>query len=95
MNVRLWIADLPVRLRSIIRRARVERDLADELSFHPAMQARVAREAGLNKAEAVRRARLDFRRLTQTKERCRDRSAGALSPAVAGGSPQPVRSPSQ
>jgi predicted permease len=72
MNLSRWIAALPVRLRSIVRRARTEKDLDDELSFHLAMQARAARGAGISPAEAVRRSRRDLGGLLQTKERCLD-----------------------
>lgn len=72
MNLPRWIAALPVRLRSIVRRARAEQDLDDELSFHLAMKARAARDVGISEAEAVRQARLDCGGLRQTKERCRD-----------------------
>jgi predicted permease len=72
MNPLRWIAALPVRLRSIVRRARTEKDLDDELSFHLAMQARATRDAGMSQAEAVRRTRRDLGGLLQTKERCRD-----------------------
>ena len=72
MDVPRWIAALPVRLRSILRRARAEQDLEDELSFHFAMQARAARAAGRSEADALRRARLDLGVVLQTKERCRD-----------------------
>ena len=72
MNLPLWIAALPVRLRSIVSRGRAEQDLDDELSFHVAMKARAAREIGVSEAEAARQARLAFGGLRQTKERCRD-----------------------
>ncbi|HYT64854.1 MAG TPA: ABC transporter permease [Vicinamibacterales bacterium] len=72
MNLPRWIAALPVRVRSIVGRARAENDLDDELSFHVAMQARAAHEAGTSEADAMRRARLDLGGVLQTKERCRD-----------------------
>ncbi len=72
MNLSRWIAALPVRLRSMVRRARAEKDLDDELSFHIAMRVRAARDTGITQPEAVRRARLDLGGLSQTKERCRD-----------------------
>lgn len=72
MDVPRWIVAVPVRLRSILRRARIERELDDELAFHVAMDARVARDAGLSETDAVRRATLDLGGLSQAKERCRD-----------------------
>jgi putative ABC transport system permease protein len=72
MNLSRWIAALQVRVRSIVRRARTEQDLDDELSFHVAMQSRAAQDAGTSEADAMRRARLDLGGVLQTKERCRD-----------------------
>jgi predicted permease len=69
---RQWIAIVPLRLRSLVRRRRVEQDLDDELSFHLAMQASLLTQAGLTDAEAQRRARRDFGGLAQAKEACRD-----------------------
>jgi hypothetical protein len=67
-----WMYSLPLRVRSIFRRARVEQELDEELSFHLAMQTRAAQDFGANQAEAIRRARRDFGGVQQTKERCRD-----------------------
>jgi predicted permease len=72
MNLSRWIAALPLRVRSIVRRARAEKDLDDELSFHLAMQVRAVRDAGVSETEAKRRARLGLGGVSQTKERCRD-----------------------
>jgi predicted permease len=72
MNLSRWIAALPLRVRSIVRRARAEKDLDDELSFHLAMQVRAVRDAGVSETEAKRRARLELGGVSQTKERCRD-----------------------
>ena len=72
MNLPRWIAALPVRLRSILRRTQSEQDLNDELSFHLAMQARADLENGVSETDAIRRARLDLGGVLQTRERCRD-----------------------
>jgi predicted permease len=72
MNVSRWIVAFPVRLRSIVRRARAESDVDNELSFHLAMEARAAHDAGVDEAEAVRRARLALGGVLQARERCRD-----------------------
>jgi putative ABC transport system permease protein len=72
MNVSRWIVALPVRLRSIVRRARAESDVDDELSFHLAMEAHAAREAGVNDDDAVRQARIALGGVLQARERCRD-----------------------
>ena len=72
MNVPRWIVAVPVRLRSIVRRARAESDVEDELSFHLAMSAQAAREAGLNEHDAVRQAHLALGGVLQARERCQD-----------------------
>jgi predicted permease len=69
---RHWIYIVPLRLRSLFRRHRVEQDLDDELSFHLAMDASLHTQAGVAEAEAERRARRDFGGLAQAKEACRD-----------------------
>src|ERR687887_1102352 len=72
MTLPRWVAAVPVRLRSLVRRARAENDLDDELSFHLTMQARAARDAGASEVDAMRWARLDLGGVLQTKEGCRD-----------------------
>ena len=64
--------DLAHRLRSLIRRRRVEQDLHDELAFH--LERLVDRHLadGLPRDEAVRRARLDLGGFDQVKEEHRD-----------------------
>jgi hypothetical protein len=34
MNMNRWLSTLPLRLRSLFRRGRVEKELNDELQFH-------------------------------------------------------------
>ncbi len=72
MSFRRWLSIVPLRLRSLFRRHRVEQDLDDELSFHLAMQASLHTQTGVAEAEAERRARRDFGGLAQAKEACRD-----------------------
>src|ERR1700730_517918 len=73
MDVPRWIVNLRVRTRAIVRRAQVERDLDDELSFHLAMQAKVTQESrGVSETEALRQARREFGGLQQTREHVRD-----------------------
>jgi putative ABC transport system permease protein len=69
---RQWLYIVPLRLRSLFRRHRVEQDLDDELSFHLAMEASLHAQAGVAEGEAQRRARRDFGGLAQAKEACRD-----------------------
>jgi predicted permease len=63
------------RLRSwlvgVVRRERVERDLADEMAFHLRERAEHWVRTGLSPAEAARRARIEFGGLEGYKEDCR------------------------
>ena len=67
-----WIHALTAHLRAIVRPARAERDLDDEMSFHIAMQTRMNSEAGMSEAEANRKARIAFGGLEPIKEHSRD-----------------------
>ena len=70
--MRRWIYAIPARLRAILLRRRIERDLDDELAFHVAMQTRANAREGMSDAEAYRRARIEIDGVEQTKERARD-----------------------
>ena len=70
--MRRWIDAIPARLRAILLRQRIERDLDDELAFHVAMQTRANSREGMSDAEAYRRARIAIDGVEQTKERSRD-----------------------
>jgi macrolide transport system ATP-binding/permease protein len=65
-------ADLRTRLRTLVRRSTVERELDAELRFHVEQQIEQLMNAGLDRDEATRRARLVFGGLDQIKEECRD-----------------------
>src|SRR5579872_2087838 len=67
------LPDWKLRLRALLFRRAAERDLADEVEFHLALEARKYREQGMDDAEALRRARAEFGGVTQTMEQCRDR----------------------
>ncbi|HEX8027248.1 MAG TPA: ABC transporter permease, partial [Vicinamibacterales bacterium] len=64
------------RLRSfatiIFRRSQWEQDLRDEFEFHIEERAAALERSGLSREEAIRRARIEFRRIETTKEECRD-----------------------
>ena len=66
------LTDLRIRLRAIVRRDTVERELDEELRYH--LEGEIERhvERGMPRADAVRRARLEFGGVEQTKESCRD-----------------------
>jgi putative ABC transport system permease protein len=59
-----------LRLRAVLRRRQLERDLEDELRFHLAMSAQRLREAGAPDSPGAARRR--FGNLTSVKETCRD-----------------------
>src|SRR5215217_5007156 len=67
-----WIFTLPLRLQSLLRRAEVERDLDDELSFHLEMKEReeIARGRSATEARLIAIRAMDG--LEQHKEECRD-----------------------
>jgi hypothetical protein len=56
------------RLRTLVRRKQLERDLEEELAFHLAMRAQDNRRAGLEIKEAGYAARRQFGNTTQVKE---------------------------
>ncbi len=70
---------LLLRLRALVKREEVERELEDEIDFHLAMEAEAAARAGLSKEEAKREAVLRFGAVERYKEEARDaRGLGAL-----------------
>jgi putative ABC transport system permease protein len=72
MRFQKWLYTLPLRLRSLLRRNRVEQELDDELRFHLEQKAQEFVAAGLTLEEARRKARREFGGLEQSKENCRD-----------------------
>jgi predicted permease len=64
--------DFVLRLRALVFRKRVERDLEEELASHIEMQARKNLAAGMSEAEARRQARIQFGGAAQIAEECRD-----------------------
>jgi predicted permease len=65
------LTDLFLRIRALFFRARVEKELEDEVEFHLAMSRRQHLGAGHTDEEAGRLARLDFGRAGAIKEDCR------------------------
>src|ERR1700679_1849794 len=63
---------LRLRLRSLFRRSRVERELAEELSFHLEEQIAENRAAGMSAGEARLAALRVLGGVSQIKEECRD-----------------------
>jgi predicted permease len=66
------LSDFVFRLRSLLRRKRVETELDDELRFHFGQQVEKHVRSGLTRDEATRRTRLQFGGMDQVKEECRD-----------------------
>ena len=73
----LW-SDLRYRVRTLLRRDDVERELADELRFHLEHETAKYEGMGLSRAEAERRARLAFGGVERAKEASRDGRGTAL-----------------
>ena len=65
------LSDLWFRLRALIRRHEVERELDDELQSHLEHETDKYVRAGLSRPEAARRAQIALGGLDQTKEDCR------------------------
>ena len=59
-------------LRAVVGRSRVEREMDAELRFHVEAYAEDLVSSGVPRDEALRRARLEFGGIEQTKEICRD-----------------------
>jgi hypothetical protein len=66
------LIDLLFRLRALFRRNTVEVELDEELRFHFEQQLEKYLQRGLDRPEALRRARLTFGGTEQLKEECRD-----------------------
>jgi hypothetical protein len=66
------LSDLLLRLRSLFKGVAVDRETDDELRFHTERMIESYKKAGLDDAEAARRARLEFGGIEQVKEAVRD-----------------------
>ncbi|MFI5228598.1 MAG: ADOP family duplicated permease [Gemmatimonadales bacterium] len=73
----LW-SDVRYRLRALVRRAALERELDDELRFHLERETEKLERSGLSRAEAYRQARLTFGGVSRTKMDTRDERGVAL-----------------
>ena len=69
-RMRLWLV-------SLLRRRRFEADLSDELTFHLSAREKHLEASGLSKAEAQRRARLEFGSVDKVRAEVRDVRRGA------------------
>jgi predicted permease len=78
-----WWSDVRYRLRAVVRRVEIERELAMELEDHLEREAEAHRKHGLPPHEAMRRARLAFGGIDRSKELSRDgRGVGWLDAGV-------------
>ena len=67
-----WIYTIPLRLRSLFRRAQGDEELDDELRDHLERRIEEYVAQGMTQEEAHRRARVDLGGIEQTKAKCRD-----------------------
>ncbi|HEV2207087.1 MAG TPA: ABC transporter permease [Candidatus Acidoferrales bacterium] len=67
-----WLYTIPLRLRSLFRRDRLDHDLDDELRDHVDQKTAENVTKGLAREEARRQALLELRGVEQTKQACRD-----------------------
>jgi putative ABC transport system permease protein len=66
------LTDLLYRVRALFQWRTVEKELEDEVRFHFEHQVEKYMQSGIPRQEALRRARLEFGGIDQTKENCRD-----------------------
>ena len=67
-----WLFTIPLRLRSLFRRAQADQEVDDELRDHLERKTEEYVSQGMTQEEAHRRARIDLDGIEQTKEKCRD-----------------------
>ena len=72
MRIAHWFYAVPLRLRSLFRRERVEQDLDDELQYHLERKIEEYLAQGLTLGPSRRAALRAMDGLTQRKEECRD-----------------------
>ncbi|MGE5101563.1 MAG: permease prefix domain 1-containing protein, partial [Deltaproteobacteria bacterium] len=66
------LKDIRYRLRAVFRRGSVEQELDDEIRFHLEREAEKYVRSGVDPADAMRRARLAFGGVDNTKEESRE-----------------------
>jgi len=72
MRPERWLYTIPLRMRSLFRRAQTDQELDDELHDHLERKTEEYVAQGMTREEAHRRARLDLGGMEQAKEKCRD-----------------------
>src|SRR5215470_20060748 len=71
MRLEHWFYTIPLRLRTLFERKRVEQELDEELKYHLQRKLEENLAAGMTAEEAHRAARLDFGGVERRKEECR------------------------
>lgn len=72
MRLEKWIYTVPLRLRSLFRRERADRELDDELREHVEQKTKEFAAAGLTPQEARRAAMREMHGIGRAKEECRE-----------------------
>ena len=67
-----WLYTIPLRLRSLFRRAQADKELDDELRDHLERRTDEYAAKGMTQEEAHRRAQIELGGIEQSKEKCRD-----------------------
>lgn len=67
-----WLTLIRLRLKALLKRRQLDRDLQEELTFHLAMREHKYLKAGLHPAEADTQARRQFGNTERIQEICRD-----------------------
>lgn len=71
MGVRNWIYTIPLRLRSVFRRQRTDRELGEELSYHVERKTEAYIAQGMSPQDARRAVLLEMGGLDKVTEQCR------------------------
>ena len=72
MRAERWLYKLPLRLRSLFRRAQLDQELRDELADHIEQQTNANNERGMTPDEARSSALREMRGVTRVEEMCRE-----------------------
>ena len=72
MGLQRWIYTIPLRLRSLFRRGRVEQELDEELRFHLEREVQERVTQGRDPIRARREALLELEGVERCKEECRE-----------------------
>jgi putative ABC transport system permease protein len=82
MKAIYWLRLARARLRGLLRKQSVEREMEEELRFHLGMRAAENARRGMTPEEAERAARRSFGNWSRVKEACRDVKGGGVLEAL-------------